>query len=155
MTSDIKSPISVIISGGQTGVDRAALDFALDFGITCGGWCPKGRRSDDGEIPGKYPLKETSSQEYTVRTRKNILSSDGTLIIVKQGVMDRGTQLTHSICLERGKPVFIAFSVKQKPEFVEWIISNRIKTMNVAGCRENTHPGIHDFAYALLMELLL
>jgi len=146
----LKSTIQAIISGGQTGVDRAALDFALDYGIPCGGWCPKGRRSDDGVIAAKYSLKETSSPEYPVRTRKNILSSHGTLIIVQNGMIDKGTQLTHSICLKKGKPVFIASSTTQKAELLDWISDNRIKTLNIAGSRESSQPGIYDFAYGLL-----
>jgi len=152
---ELKPTINAIISGGQTGVDRAALDFALNHGFLCGGWCPRERRSDDGMIPEKYPLKETSSPEYPVRTRKNILSSDGTLIIVQNGMMDRGTQLTHAICLEKGKPVFVAADKNQKSNFLKWISENRIKTLNIAGCRKSSQPGIYDFAYNLLSELLL
>ena len=70
-----------IISGGQTGVDQGALDFALDVCFECGGYCPKGRKSEMGTIPFKYPVIENDSEKYIERTRKNILASDGTLII--------------------------------------------------------------------------
>jgi predicted Rossmann-fold nucleotide-binding protein len=73
--------IKRIISGGQTGVDRAALDVALELGIPCGGWCPKGRLAEDGSIDLRYPLKETNSSEYRERTEKNVEDSDGTLIL--------------------------------------------------------------------------
>ena len=141
-----------IISGGQTGVDRAALDFALARGIPCGGWCPKGRRSEDGIIPEKYPLKETSTTGYHVRTRKNIHSSDGTLIIVKDVAMDRGTKLTKELCAKLQKPCFIVSGVHagEKEKFQEWLSNNHICTLNIAGCREGSQPGIYDFAMKIL-----
>lgn len=70
-----------IVSGGQTGVDRAALDVALELGLPCGGWCPKGRKAEDGVIHSRYPLKETPSEEYNERTTWNVRDSDGTLIV--------------------------------------------------------------------------
>jgi Circularly permutated YpsA SLOG family len=85
--------IAKIISGGQTGVDRAALDVALELGIPCGGWCPKGRRAEDGAIPDKYPVEENDSPEYPPRTARNVRAADGTLILTR-GTPDRGTALT-------------------------------------------------------------
>ncbi len=70
-----------VISGGQTGVDRAALDAAMKLGIEVGGFCPKGRRAEDGPIDEQYPLTETASRAYPVRTEKNVAASDGTLIL--------------------------------------------------------------------------
>ena len=70
-----------IISGGQTGVDRAALDVALDAGLPCGGWCPRGRRAEDGPIVAQYPLMETDSPDYQMRTRRNVEDADATLIL--------------------------------------------------------------------------
>ena len=85
--------VEKIVSGGQTGVDRAALDVALKVGIPCGGWCPKGRKAEDGAIPDRYPLTETSSASYPVRTEKNVNDSDGTLIL-KVGPVTGGTART-------------------------------------------------------------
>ena len=85
--------LSEIVSGGQTGVDRAALDVALSLQIPHGGWCPKGRRAEDGPIDSKYLLKETDEEKYEVRTEKNVIDSDGTLIFSK-GLLTGGTLLT-------------------------------------------------------------
>ena len=99
-------PIRKIVSGGQTGVDRAALDVALELGVACGGWCPKGRRAEDGTIAERYPLTETSTRAYPERTRRNVLDSDGTLILAR-GRPTGGTALTIKIAAETGKPCFI------------------------------------------------
>src|SRR5437870_9182944 len=98
--------LTKIISGGQTGVDRAALDVALELGLPCGGWCPKRRRAEDGPIPERYPLTETSSRAYPQRTRCNVLDSDGTLILTR-GRPTGGTALTIQIAAESGKPYFV------------------------------------------------
>src|SRR3954470_8255926 len=95
--------ISRIISGGQTGVDRAALDVALELGLPCGGKCPCGRRAEDGPIAPRYPLEETASAEYPVRTALNVRESDGTLILLA-GRPDRGTELTQRIARRRQRP---------------------------------------------------
>src|ERR1051325_10056938 len=92
-----------IISGGQTGVDRAALDVALELEIECGGYCPKGRRSEDGIIPEKYPLTETSTREYAERTELNVKTADGTLVLIDNQA-DRGTSLTIELCNRHKKP---------------------------------------------------
>ena len=93
-----------IVSGGQSGVDRAALDFALQYGILCGGWCPKGRKAEDGKIDEKYPLKETVDDNYNTRTKLNVEHSDGTLIFFKK-MPDKGTLLTIKFAEEFNKPV--------------------------------------------------
>src|SRR5262245_55320595 len=95
-----------IRSGGQTGVDRAALDVALELGLPCGGWCPRGRRAEDGPIPDHYPLRETRSPAYPVRTRWNVRDSDGTLILTR-GRPDRGTLLTEELARDMGKPLLV------------------------------------------------
>ena len=89
--------VEKIVSGGQTGVDRAALDVALELGIPCGGWCPRGRRAEDGALSARYPLMETPSDDYVQRTTWNIRDSDGTLILTR-GEPTGGTAQTALIC---------------------------------------------------------
>lgn len=105
--------ISKIISGGQTGVDRAALDVAIFLKIPHGGWCPRGRRSEDGQIPMTYQLTETSSPQYTQRTRKNVLDSDGTLILYRHS-LGRGTGLTVSLAKRLHRPFLMVDLGKSK-----------------------------------------
>src|SRR3954447_2385050 len=99
-TEDI-SMVSKIVSGGQTGVDRAALDFAIRRGIPHGGYCPKGRRSESGRIAAKYKLSECASPDYAMRTALNVVHSDGTLILAR-GRLEGGTQRTVDLCIEHG-----------------------------------------------------
>src|SRR5262245_50786528 len=94
--------VTKIVSGGQTGADRAALDVALELGLPCGGWCPRGRLAEDGPIASKYPLQETQSRDYPPRTKRNVQDSDGTLILT-WGNPDRGTILTAKLAQELGK----------------------------------------------------
>jgi hypothetical protein len=137
--------LSKIILGGQTDVDRAALDVALELGIPCGGWCPKGRKSEDGPIDPRYPLKETRSPNYPHRTEKNLREADGTLILTK-GPVSGGTALTVQLAVEYKKPhLIIDLDDKIDPLMVrEWWEKNKLKTLNVAGPRESKIPGIHD-----------
>jgi predicted Rossmann-fold nucleotide-binding protein len=135
--------IAKIISGGQTGVDRAALDVALELGIPCGGWCPKGRRAEDGVIPAKYPVQENKSTEYPPRTAMNVRVSDGTLVLT-HGEPDRGTALTIGLAKRHKKP-FLVVDLDKAPkpaELRKWIRGARIKVLNVAGPRESSCPGI-------------
>ncbi|MFN9985084.1 MAG: putative molybdenum carrier protein, partial [Pirellula sp.] len=99
-----KRQLEKIISGGQTGVDRAALDAAIELGIPHGGWCPRGRRAEDGAIPTRYQLKEIEGIDYSERTRRNILESDATLILTS-GPLQGGTLLTFNLCNKLGRPV--------------------------------------------------
>lgn len=144
-----------IISGGQTGVDRAALDVALESGIPCGGWCPRGRRAEDGVIPAKYPLQETASEDYAERTRLNVLDSDGTLILIA-GTPDGGTALTVRIARENARPHRVV-ELGHPPDardVLDWIRDHRIRTLNIAGPREEEHPGIQERATGFLLGLL-
>jgi hypothetical protein len=152
--SDRPATIEKIISGGQTGVDRAALDVALAMGIDCGGWCPKGRRAEDGHIPSRYPLTETSSATYSQRTKRNVRESDATLILLR-GEPRGGTLLTQRTAKDLEKPC-LAVNVDSPAsvaEIREWLLSHAIRVLNVAGPRESQSPGIAKEAARLLREL--
>jgi len=150
-------PLLKIITGGQTGVDRGALDFALDYGYPSGGFCPKSRKSEKGKIPKKYPLIELESNEYIDRTKKNISISDGTLIIKDNQPLGEGTMNTLELCKKYKKPFFIA-EINLQPEgyykFISWLKINNISGLNIAGNRESQSPGIAKKAYTLLEFLL-
>jgi len=132
-----------IISGGQTGVDRAALNVGLALGLAVGGWCPKGRRAEDGVIPDRYPLLETPERNYQARTRRNIEDSDGTLIL-NRGALDGGTALTVAHARQIGKPCLIMALEKgiEPAAFRDWLTANHIAVLNVAGPRESKRPGV-------------
>lgn len=143
-----------IVSGGQTGVDRAALDFAIRHGIAHGGYCPKGRRSESGRIAEKYQLTECASPDYAMRTALNILHSDGTLILTR-GRPEGGTQRTVFLCREYGKPTLVIdldFAL-DAADFAAWLREQRIETLNVAGPRESKQSGIGKRARKALEEL--
>ena len=135
-----------IVSGGQTGVDRAALDvaLALALGLPVGGGCPKGRRAEDGVIPDRYPLMETPEPDYETRTRRNVEDSDGTLIL-NLGTLDGGTVLTARHARQIGKPcLIVALEEGMEPTaFRAWLDRNQIAVLNVAGPRESKRPGVY------------
>ena len=147
--------IERIISGGQTGVDRAALDAALDVQLPVGGWCPKGRRAEDGTIPARYPLNETPTRRYAQRTEWNVRDSDGTLIL-HEGELRGGTAHTHECAQAYGRPVQVVRmqTADALPSIRRWCAAHHIAVLNVAGPRESEAPGIYAAAYGLLMELL-
>ncbi len=149
------SLVKKIISGGQTGVDRAALDVAMELGIPCGGWCPAGRRAEDGILDKKYPLQETESYRYDVRTRLNIADSDGTLII-SPTPLTSGTALTRTFARKTDKPLLIISpNALFDAELIEpWLKEYRIAILNIAGPRESSQPGIYQQATELLKEAL-
>ena len=144
-----------VISGGQTGVDRAALDVAQELGVPCGGWCPRGRRAEDGPIPESYPLRETPSASYPERTAWNVRDSDGTLVVTR-GRPRGGTALTVSLARRALKPVLVVDleGGANAAEIRAFLLEHRIRVLNVAGPRESEAPGIHDQAAALLREVL-
>lgn len=146
-----------IVSGGQSGVDRAALDFALQYGILCGGWCPKGRKAEDGRIDEKYPLKETVDDNYNTRTKLNVEHSDGTLFFFKK-MPDKGTLLTIKFAEEFNKPVLevnLSHDQKQNIQLVNaWLQAHNFKTLNIAGPRESNSPGIYNDSLGFLEQLL-
>jgi predicted Rossmann-fold nucleotide-binding protein len=144
-----------VISGGQTGVDRAALDVALDLGLACGGWVPRGRRAEDGPVPAHYPLKEATSPAYADRTRLNVRDSDATLIVTR-GTPTGGTALTVACARQLGRPVFIAdLDEGADAEAVRaWLEHHQVSVLNVAGPRDSSAPGIYDDAVGFLRGLL-
>ena len=151
--------IDRVISGGQTGVDRAALDVAEELGLTRGGWCPAGRLAEDGTIPEHYPLAETPTPEYEERTEWNVRDSDATLILTI-GEPSGGTAHTIECARAQAKPYFVldlaAAGGRGGGAHVveEWLETNRIRTLNVAGPRESKAPGIALKAARYLRKLL-
>jgi hypothetical protein len=144
-----------IVSGGQTGVDRAALDAAIELGLEHGGWCPRGRRAEDGRIPEHFALAETATSEYPERTERNVLDSDGTLILCR-GQPRGGTKLTRRIARRFEKPCLIV-DLEQNADIAaarEWIQENKVATLNIAGPRESQCPGIAAQARAFLQSAL-
>ena len=133
-----------IVSGGQTGVDRAALDVGLALGLAVGGWCPKGRRAEDGRIPARYPLVEIPEPDYETRTCHNVEESDGTLIL-NRGKLDGGTAFTMAHARQIGKPcLIVALEEGIEPAaFRDWLEANSIAVLNVAGPRESQRPGVY------------
>lgn len=144
-----------VISGGQTGVDRAGLDAAIKAGFSIGGHCPKGRRSEDGTIPDIYPLQELTSSDYSVRTEKNVVESDGTLILNK-GDLSSGTKRTHEYATNHIKPCLIVQLEEpiEPSQVIRWIEGQQITTLNIAGPRESKCPeGIYNEAYSCLEKV--
>ena len=149
-----------IISGGQTGVDRGALDFALKWGLKCGGWCPPGRQFEEGRIPEKYPLREIDGNDYHERTLRNIRDADATLVITAGGRMEEGTRLTLEWAEELGHPFFhLELENITKPDDAPimaagaWLAGRAVTVLNVAGNRESTSPGIGYSTVRILEKL--
>ncbi len=150
--------IKKIISGGQTGADRAALDFAISRDIDYGGWVPLGRRAEDGPIPASYSaLTECESTRYEERTERNVADSDGTLIL-SHGAPFGGSLLTYKIAANLLKPcLIIDFQIdataSAAAKAIEWLEDNEIETLNVAGPRASSDPAIYDKTIDLLTLL--
>ncbi|CAG8449441.1 11250_t:CDS:1 [Dentiscutata erythropus] len=160
----------IIRSGGQTGVDRAILDAAIDFNkikaeanepevIEITGWCPLGRRAEDGPIHKKYPLLETTTDNYSQRTELNIKDSTGTLIILLEKTeADNGTKYTIEKANEFKKPLKIIYLGENSQEnivqILNWLKENQIRHLNIGGPRESNSPGIYDKTYFFILELL-
>ena len=149
-----------IVSGGQTGADQGALDAALKIGHPCGGWCPKGRRSEDGRIAQRYPLTEHESEWYQARTEANVLDSDGTLVL-SVGQPSGGTKETIDLAREHGKPCMVVDLEEQSPEdpdlhqeIWEWGERNHIGVLNVAGPRASKEPKMQDMVETVVSKVL-
>lgn len=148
-----------IISGGQTGADRGALDAALSAGFACGGACPRDRRAEDGPIPDRYPLTELASTRYLERTRRNVVDSDGTLVVTRQAPAG-GTLATIRYARRAGKPCLVLTPADADDiadslaTAAAWLSQHSIRTLNVAGPRASSDPVIQDVTRALVAGLI-
>ncbi|MDO9530025.1 MAG: putative molybdenum carrier protein [Syntrophales bacterium] len=150
--------IKKIISGGQTGADRAALDVAIKVGIPHGGWIPKGRKTEDGVLPDKYQLQEMSTTSYPKRTEQNVLDSEGTLI-VSHGKLNGGSALTRKLAGKHKRPCIHIdmdrLSITDAVDAIkEWIGYNAIQILNVAGPRASKDPDIYNSTKEILETML-
>lgn len=151
--------LTKIISGGQTGADRAALDFAIEFDISHGGWIPKGRRAEDGVLPGKYHLQEMSTSSYPKRTEQNIIDSDATLIFC-HGKLTGGSALTVELAKKHNKPcLHVDLNYMEKMVAAEninaWIADHKFQVLNVAGPRASKDSKIYQEVYSVLGTVYL
>lgn len=147
-----------IVSGGQTGVDRAALDAARTAGAPCGGWCPRGRRAEDGTIPPAYPLAEMGSADYRERTHANVALGDATLVVAF-GEPSGGTALTIAYCRELGRPCLVLDAARTPvteavTRAAAFVRAHGVGTLNVAGPRASGEPRAYGYARALVAALL-
>ena len=150
--------IKTIISGGQTGADRAAFDFALEHGIEISGFIPKNRRAEDGSISADYPnLTETATRSHAVRTELNVRNADATLI-VSHGKLTGGSLLTKKFAAEHGKPFlhvdFLESTLGDTAEKARrWLVSINCRRLNIAGPRSSTDAEIYEKTKLFLAKL--
>jgi hypothetical protein len=150
--------LTQLVSGAQTGVDRGALDAALDAGFPCGGWCPSGRRAEDGPIPDRYPVHPLAAGGYRERTLQNVIDSDATLILYFTR-LHGGTEQTWRDCASRQRPCRLIDAAALPPpraagRAARFIHDYRVSVLNVAGPRASDAPQGQAYAYALIRELL-
>ncbi len=143
-----------IVSGGQTGVDRAALDAALQGGVEAGGWCPEGRMAEDGVIPAQYPVQVLPKAGPRQRTKKNVQDSDGTVIIYFD-CPTGGTQETILFCIKEKKPYLLLDATEISPgraaqRVLDFVREHAIKVLNVAGPRASREPRAYEYAKKVL-----
>ncbi|HEU0176920.1 MAG TPA: putative molybdenum carrier protein [Blastocatellia bacterium] len=143
-----------IISGGQTGADRAALDWAIERGVPHGGWCPKGRKAEDGAIDQRYNLVETPSEDYSQRTEWNVRDSDGTAVFSIRSELRGGSLLTINMAEQYNKPVIHLCKEDEQAnhaqELRSFIVEFEISVLNVAGPRESDESGVYRFVARVL-----
>jgi hypothetical protein len=147
-----------IISGGQTGVDRGALEAAAEAGSPHGGWCPLGRLAEDGRVPERFNLRETDSPDYQRRTELNVLEADATLILCR-GPLSGGSALTRRLARKHRRPSLVVVLDggaidKQIDRVRRWLKRHKVETLNVAGPRESQSPGIAAMAREFVARLL-
>lgn len=147
-----------LVSGGQTGADRGALDAAMALGLAHGGWCPRDRRADDGVIPTRYALVETAARDYAVRTEMNVIDSDATLMVAR-GPLTGGSALTARLAAVHGKPCLYVdldtlSGAEAVPRVRAWLERHGPEVLNVAGPREQQCPGLAVEVRALLVAAL-
>ncbi len=155
----------IIISGGQTGVDQAALQAAIDCDVEHGGWCPPGRICETGVIPSYFHLSETPVERDSTamniprsqRTIWNVRDADGILIITHPKLQsDRGTELAIETAKKLKRPFLIVdlLADVKISQIKSWVLTNEIKTLSIGGPSERTSPGIYDLSHALLIQIL-
>ncbi len=147
-----------IISGGQTGVDRAALDAARELGVEAGGWCPEARKAEDGTIPGEYPVQVLPGAGYRQRTRRNVIDSDGTLIVYFR-YLSGGTQETLVCCLAESRPYLLLDGEEVSPErggerVRAFVSEKRVAVLNVAGPRASGEERAYEYTRSVLRAAL-
>jgi Circularly permutated YpsA SLOG family len=154
----VKCLVERIVSGGQTGADRAALDWAIKNGVPHGGWCPNGRKAEDGAIIARYHLRETTSSAYSARTELNVRDSDGTVIISIAPVLVGGSSQTVEFTAKRGKPCLHVSKADgahgAAVKLRQFVIAEKIRVLNVAGPRASEEPEVGAFVALVLTEAL-
>lgn len=139
-----------IVSGGQTGADRAGLDWAIAHGIAHGGWCPLGRASESGSIPERYQLVETKAKGYLTRTRWNVRDSDATVIFTMTETMDGGSLRTLDFAQRLSKPCIHLWPGVPPYDLVQFLNHFEVQILNVAGKRASSAPGVYEFVLRTL-----
>ena len=150
--------IEKIVSGGQTGADRAGLDAAIACGIPHGGWCPKGRKAEDGPIPERYQLTETAGASYLARTERNVKQSDGTVIFTI-GALSGGSLRTVDFAKRHRKPyVHLDLAALDDAQataaLAGFVDQHDVRTLNVAGSRGSSNPDLADRVFAVVCAVV-